>query len=282
LEDPEEDAAELPLPEPIIDSASSLEEKYFRLFISALHVSAQYKPKFGQRDDVSLEQFRMLYGSDPFYHWVGMDSPRMYAAHKAAGGMTSVYRQLGIGGEWVFRAMLQDTLHLSREEVSWSYIIPKADGKTKKLTLDARIHFEHVRDDHVRQRLIHWVHAVKTQLLLPTEKNYQGIVFEVRQGYKSMDSKRQNADVDNATNAHLYDYLPVLLLLSQQINADLINRYLAAHLLILVGTPKADPLTSTYSFCREIIGYDLGAFFEAYSEKIKAELETVLQHLLEA
>ncbi len=282
MEDPEEDAAELPLPEPIIDSASSLEEKYFRLFISALHVSAQYKPKFGQRDDVSLEQFRMLYGSDPFYHWVGMDSPRMYAAHKAAGGMTSVYRQLGIGGEWVFRAMLQDTLHLSREEVSWSYIIPKADGKTKKLTLDARIHFEHVRDDHVRQRLIHWVHAVKTQLLLPTEKNYQGIVFEVRQGYKSMDSKRQNADVDNATNAHLYDYLPVLLLLSQQINADLINRYLAAHLLILVGTPKADPLTSTYSFCREIIGYDLGAFFEAYSEKIKAELETVLQHLLEA
>jgi hypothetical protein len=34
-----------------------------------------------------------MYGADPFCSWVGLDSPLMYAAHKAAGGMTSVYRQ---------------------------------------------------------------------------------------------------------------------------------------------------------------------------------------------
>jgi len=32
----------------------------------------------------------------------------------------------------------------------------------------------------------------------PTRQSLQGGVFEVRQGYKSKDSKRQNADVANA------------------------------------------------------------------------------------
>ncbi|MCX6277959.1 MAG: hypothetical protein NT004_07665 [Bacteroidetes bacterium] len=84
-------------------------------------------------DGVSLSGFLKLYGSDPFYSWIGLDSSLMYAAHKAAGGMTSV-----------------------------------------------------------RQ----------------TPKN--GVVFEVRQGYKSKDSKRQNADIDNATVAWaniIYQYL---------------------------------------------------------------------------
>jgi len=31
-----------------------------------------------------------MYRSDPFYNWVGLDNPLMYAAHKAAGGMTSI------------------------------------------------------------------------------------------------------------------------------------------------------------------------------------------------
>jgi hypothetical protein len=41
-----------------------------------------------------------MYGADPFYHWVGLDSQLMYAAHKVAGGMTSIYRHLGIGCQW--------------------------------------------------------------------------------------------------------------------------------------------------------------------------------------
>jgi hypothetical protein len=36
----------------------------------------------------------------------------------------------------------------------------------------------------------------------------EGPVFEVRQGYKSKDSKRQNADVGNAANAYANSCLP--------------------------------------------------------------------------
>ena len=43
-------------------------------------------------------------------------------------------------------------------------------------------------------------------------------MFEVRPGYKSKDSKRQNADVSNAANAYTHQYLPVVVLLSTQID----------------------------------------------------------------
>jgi len=58
--------------------------------------------------------------ADPLYHWMGLDSPLMFAAHKAAGGMTSVYRQLGIGCERIFRQVLQDELELTDAQVAWS------------------------------------------------------------------------------------------------------------------------------------------------------------------
>jgi hypothetical protein len=44
-----------------------------------------------------------------------------------------------------------------------------------------------------------------------------GTVFEVRQGYKSKDSKRQNADIANAATAYTKAYLPCAVILSTQI-----------------------------------------------------------------
>ena len=68
------------------------DNRYFDLLAKALRVCAKYKPMFGKgrKGGMSLEQFQAMYGADPFYHWVGLDSPLMYAAHKAAGGSLSV------------------------------------------------------------------------------------------------------------------------------------------------------------------------------------------------
>ena len=108
----------------------------------------------------------------------------------------------------------------------------------------------------------------------------QGAVFEVRQGYKSKDSKRQNADIANAAAAYSEGYLPVLLLLSSQIDDDVAERYKNAKWLILRGEISGTPTTSTYAFCREIAGYDLGYFFQKNSNKFKKEIESVLAELL--
>ena len=79
----------------------------------------------------------------------------MYAAHKAAGGMTSVYRQIGIGCEELIRTILQDCLGLSAEDANWSYEIPTSDGKTRKLHLDGRVILDKVKDEASRERFYH-------------------------------------------------------------------------------------------------------------------------------
>lgn len=98
------------------------DQRYLDLLLRAIRVSANYHPMFGQgrQAGLSVEQFSQLYGSDPFYVWMGLDSPLVYAAHRAAGGITSVYRQIGMGCQWLISQIFQDKLSLSKEAATWS------------------------------------------------------------------------------------------------------------------------------------------------------------------
>jgi len=271
-------------PPPPLPSNLSKDERYFLLIQAALRKCLEYKPKFGKgrKEGFSLEQFTALYSADPFYHWFGVDSPLMYAAHKAAGGMTSIYRQIGIGGQWVFYQILQDHLGLNREQAIWSYKIEGARGKERTLTLDGRIALNDVKTIYAHAKIEKWLAEVATQIRLPddTLKNIKGIVFETRQGYKSKDSKRQNADIANASKAYANLYVPVLLLFSTQIDGDVAQRYRENLWVLLTGTLSGSPTSSAYSFCREIVGYDLADFFARHSPRIKGEVENVLKLLL--
>jgi hypothetical protein len=79
-----------------------------------------------------------------------------------------------------------------------------------------------------------------------------GTIFEVRQGYKSKDSKRQNADIASLS----------------------LGGIITGH----VGIN--DPLRSTYDFMKDVVGYDLAAFFQRNSDVLKAEIDLVLRALL--
>ena len=175
----------------------------------------------------------------------------MYAAHKAAGGMTSIYRQVGMGGQWVFNKVLQDTLGLTHEQANWTYTVPDTKGGTRNLSLDGRIVLEDVADPGARDRVRAWMEAGLRRVLVEhTAANApkNGIVFEVRQGYKSKDSKRQNADLANAANAYVEGYLPSVVLLSNQIDGDLVTRYTQARWLMLTGTTAELPWIVPTSF----------------------------------
>lgn len=270
---------------PAIPSTLPEDETYFLLLSMALDVCAYHKPKFGRGGaGVDLDEFQSLYGADPFYHWVGLDSPLIYAAHKAAGGMTSVYRQLGTGCQWILNRVLQDHLGLTEEEANWSYEAPSLRGGTRRLSLDGRIDLAHVKEPEARQRVRDWMNSAAERLLIPEETRSQlkGVVIEARQGYKSKDSKRQNADISNASNAYVHLYLPVVLLFSNQIDNDVALRYTEAQWLLLRGAAIGTATDSTYAFLREIVRYDLGAFFERNSPRIRDKLEKILKALLSA
>lgn len=283
LELTEEDAAP---PPPDLPAGLPEDERYFTLLSKALRVCASYKPKFGQnkKGGLSITEFHALYGADPFYEWLGVNSPLMYAAHKAAGGMTSVYRQIGIGCQWVFHRVLQDHLGLSAAQATWSYLIPSIDPKIKprKLSLDGRIDLADIKDAALKSRLQVWVNEAAERVLVPAEMRDQirGVVFEARQGYKSKDAGRQNKDIMNAASAYQELYIPVILLFSNQIDGDVAERYVQAKWLLLSGSVQGSHVESTYAFCRDVVGYDLGAFFERNSPRIKDEMKKILIALL--
>jgi hypothetical protein len=206
----------------------------------------------------------------------------MYAAHSAAGGMTSIYRQIGMGGQWIIYQMLQDSLGLSPEQAKWSYMVKESGGKKRTLSLDGRIELHDIKNKILRERVSNWIDETARTLELPDEtlRNIKGVVFEVRQGYKSKDSKRQNADIANASKAYAHLYIPVILLLSMQIDNDVASRYRENLWLLLTGSVHGRSTDSTYAFCREVLGYDLAGFFSRYSPKIKTEIEAILKTLL--
>lgn len=270
-------------------NAVERDDFYVRILLDPLEKSADYLPKMGKSGEVDLEGFIDLYGADPLYHWVGLDSPLMFAAHKAAGGMTSVYRQLGIGSERLFRQILRDELELSAEQVAWSYeVLPEvdpdvqdADVKPRVLSLDGRVEFADVSDLSARDRLQKWVDEQRRRLCITAP--LKGAVFEVRQGYKSADSKRQNADLANAAQALGNGYLPVLTIMSTQVNEIVYTRYTTGNWCVLMGKVGCNDVSrSTFDFLSKVVGYDIVQFFERNTTRLRSGVEVILEALLEA
>ena len=115
--------------------AEASDARYRETLLAPVRICAGYRPAFGTargEEEITLDAFRRLFGADPLYAWLGLDSPLMYAAHKAAGGMTSIYRQVGIGCERLVRAVIQDTLHLGDADVRWGYDSMRSDGKAQR------------------------------------------------------------------------------------------------------------------------------------------------------
>lgn len=262
-------------------SQSKLDEEYNQLITNPLKNCLNYKPKFGKSSGLTKLDFQQLYGADPFYSWLGLDSPLMYTAHKAAGGITSIYRQIGVGCERLIQRLIMDRLGLTASQSAWSYEVQTADGKTRTLSLDCRIPLAEMPPEKSLP-VESWLQkaCVTTGVSVEVSRILKGAVFEVRQGYKSKDSKRQNADIANAAAAYSQAYLPVLLLLSTQMDINVADRYKNARWLILYGSTNGSTTDSSYEFCRQVLNYDLADFFQRNSSILKQEVELVLQALL--
>lgn len=260
------------------------DEKYLHLLLDKIAICKTYRPRFGQGSPVSSKQFQTIYQADPFYTWIGLDHPMLYAAHRAAGGLTSLYRQIGIACEQLFRQILMDYLALTEDQVVWSYTLTSpGQAVNRHLSLDARLRWNDLRDRD-QQRLRDWLVRIVNEMGIneAIAGALQGVVFEVRQGYKSKDSKRQNADLISAGMAYTQAYLPVIVLFSTQIDHDVARRYTSAGWLLLTGTLSDNPVTSVFAFSRQILGFDLAGFFMRNSLAIRDGVEAVLQVLLSA
>lgn len=183
------------------------------------------------------------------------------------------------------RTAIKDSLGLSETDIKWPYNIPLPHGKTRTLYLDGRVPLTKINDKTKRSRFHDWMKD-SAKLLGVDSKVFStltGTIFEIRQGYKSKDSKRQNADIANAATAYTQAYLPCAVILSTQIDGDILLRYRSERWAVVTGVEgENNPLVSTYDFMRDVVGYDLAAFFKRNSKVIRAEINDVLKALLTA
>ena len=269
------------MPNPDRHEMSNDDAKLCEILLGPLRKCLDYKPAFGgvKGSNLNYDDFRAIYEADPFYNWMGLAVPGVYSAHKAAGGLTSVYRQLGIGAERLICAILASRLSLTPSQLTWEYTYSKPNGKTGVHKLDAKIETADLRED-AKKRIDSWLSSAC--VTAQTEKQFapKGVVFEIRQGYKSADSKRQNADLRFGMRASQASLLPVFLILSTQVTEPVILRYSHEGMLVLRGTLDNDATTSTFAFMKEVVGYDLCAFFRRNKDLFKEEIQTLVQGLL--
>lgn len=245
---------------------------------------AKCQPKMGTDRPVSLAGFKELYGADPFYHWMGLDNILVYQAARGNSGMTSIYRQLGIGVERLFRHIIMDEFDLDEHQANWSYTIPATKTtEAKTRNLDARIDLGMVNNQSKRQLVVDWLTDVKSRIYQKQAIDFplKGVVFEVRQGYKSQDSKRSQGDTDNGKRALMEQYQMVVSVISMQINDAARTHYLDNGILVMTGDVNSDDvMTSTFAFMDRIIGYDFAGFFERNTGALKENMQTILEKTL--
>lgn len=116
-----------------------------------------------------------------------------------------------------------------------------------------------------------------------TQFDLQGAVFEIRQGYKSQDSKRAKGDIVNGSHALNSAYQMFVMVMSMQIPNAVRSRYERSNICVMTGNLQDDgPLTSTYAFFRQVVGYDLAGFFERNSQVFRDQTHAILTSILEA
>jgi|TARA_B110000093_G_scaffold183087_1_gene232057 hypothetical protein len=99
-------------------------------------------------------------------------------------------------------------------------------------------------------------------------------------GVESADSKRQNADLRYGIQAYRNGLLPAFAVFSNQVSQPVLTRYRADGMLVLTGTLSTDPTKSTFAFFKDVVGYDLAAFFRRNSARMAVEVQEIVGALL--
>jgi len=72
--------------------------------------------------------------------------------------------------------------------------------------------------------------------------------------------------------------LPVIVIVSTQVNNTVFQRYRDQRLHLMLGVLKGD--NSTFGFFSEVIGYDLAGFFQRNSSDIRKRFDAIIKQLL--
>lgn len=246
-----------------IQRMKNRDEWYLSVLTDPVKATRHCEPLFGRRGQrgVDLDEFQSIYGADLFYRTCGLNDPAVYAAHRAASVMTSMYRQLGKGARQLIRAILCDSFGVTDDEATW-----KVRGQDLGCVVRLRGDAGGAADIALRD----WLSGI--------DASFGGVAIEVRQGMKTADARREHSYVEaNAKSAVEQGLMPVLLLLSAQANEAAMDGYRAAGWQVLLGDTNGSIYDSSYGFIQFVTAFDLEDFLIQNHRRIDAEVGGVLR-----
>lgn len=240
-------------------------------------------PKFGTGKGVKVDEFTENRKSDPLYGNIGLDTPEIYAAHAGSSVITSAYRQLGIGLERAMRLIIAkecdfiDVPEDNPDMLKWYF--DSATGITREL--DLLISTEMFNDESKKLQLYELAKLMKPGFSVESSR-FKGIVFEIRQGYQSADSKRVKGDLEIVTKAEEKGFLAVVMIGSNSYNDSVISTYKNGGLPILVPSTDGQGKSHEcpYCFFNYFIDYDLRSALARIGPKAKSQLTSHIRRRL--
>jgi len=162
------------------------DQEYLELLLNPVRAVMDYRPRLGQivKGGVAASEFQKIYGADPFYHWLGLDTPEVYTAHRVSGGLTSLYRQIGKGTDDAFASgggTLMEARLSRRAEYTFLDNLERGRHRWLRLTpaYSARLVGERLQGYPASTRVLDPFGGSGTTALLAAQMGYPATLVEI-------------------------------------------------------------------------------------------------------
>lgn len=221
----------------------------------------------------NVKEQRKEYAKDPLFSRFNLDTQEFVLAKSGGGLVTSIHRKVGDLVEKNVQTIFIHQLGIDGEITYDAPIVVDGDEKTREL--DALLMVDELDDPDDRDRLQQVIDRdgqnTGSNRSLDEFGNdgdsWDGIGFEIRHCYQSADSKRAQADIAMANHLRANDIMPVMLILCNDANQDIISRY-RNYMFVYEGTDSFDLI-------ERISGFDYAGFLDSREDFIDGKMDDV-------
>jgi hypothetical protein len=241
-----------------------LEDQILELAVQHLSRISEYDPYQNFPGVNNRATFSRMIARDPAFRHLGLDESERYVIARIGGNLiTSLHRKVGDMYEDIFQILIRNRFDLNQSDLSYSVDLP-IGGRTQERSTDGYVPIEKLVDKQVALTAL--VPDADTRWPSP-----KGIAFEVRSCYQIGDSKRIQADYDMALALAQKQVVPVMLIMCETSLRSPVTR-LRASWALYEGE-------NTFDFIKTLTEFDLVAFMNKHSDKLKKPIQDALSSL---
>lgn len=249
-------------------STSELESELEQTIDESLETVLDY----ARRKNVDEE--RQKHAEDPLFSRFNFDTQEFVIAKAGNGLTTSIHRKLGDLIEEHIQTIFRQQLDIDGEITYDANIV--VDGEEKTRELDAILWLDDLSgDNYDRVNEVIQTDGQQTGTdhsldeYTEGDASWDAIGFEIRHCYQSADSKRAQADISMANHLRDNNIMPVMLILCDDANQDVISRY-RNYMWVYEGE-------ESFELVERLSGFDYAGFLDDREEFIDGKMDEIFE-----